>query len=126
MAQNNYTQPNLHVEKAKKLSEPTQADIAEWLDLADEESTERRGNSGLGAGAWLELTFDDDDPSAMDTDGERIDDLDHALMRELPLGNARQLRKFIANQRRNTGWDGHNHAQCPNSHSAKVLARIRA
>lgn len=106
---------------------PTQQDVARFLDLAEEQAIERRGNSGSGAGAYVEALFDNDDPRDADSPGMEIDSLDQCS--QLPVlrpgrKTSRTLRIFINKQKRDSVWDGHNYTPCPYSNTLKLLERI--
>jgi hypothetical protein len=103
----------------------TLADVAMMLDRAEECNIDNHGGSGIGAGAYLEATFGSDDPDKNATDGEAVETVDDPVFAGLPLGSARACRKFIADQKRSSCWDGNNHVPAPYSHTEAVLARIR-
>ena len=126
VARNNYTCKNEQHLIIDPTSVSSLVDVAVMLDSCADEATERCGYSGTGAGARLEVVFNDDDPDDEEVDGEEIDSLDSPLLTSLPLGDPVVLRQFISSQRRSTVWNGQNHiARCV-EHSTGLLARIRS
>lgn len=102
-------------------------DVAEMLDLTGEADITRRGASGRGAGAVLEVVFDNEDTDSESTAGEQIWSVDDPVLDGVPLGdNCRELRSFIRRQESSTIWDGHNRVVCPTHHIRNILNRIRA
>ena len=125
VGRNNYTQrrEQFIVSHAQPLT--TLADVAIALDLCADETTERRGNSGIGAGCRVEVVFDNEDPASEETPGEEITSLNSPVVARLPLGEGRRLRQFIHGQRRASVWNGSNHTTACSVNSEQLLARIR-
>lgn len=107
----------------------TLAEVAVALDMADAESIERRANSGMGAGAYLEAVFDDDETGDVYTVGEEISSLDDSILNGLEAigpGDVKTLRKFIHHARTHTVWNGNNHVTLPRKYSSVILAKKRS
>ena len=101
-------------------------DVAIMLDLACEAAISRSGGSGIGAGADLEVVFDNADPDSQETDGEVIQSVDNSVFAGIPVGtNVRDLRRFINDQKSRTVWNGQNQITCPHSEAQALLDRIR-
>ena len=101
------------------------SDVAEMLDRAAERNIDLRGNSGSGAGAYLEIVFNGDDPADDDSDGEAVESLGDSILAGLPTGAAAKVRAFISRQKRGTCWNGNNHVPAPYHHSQELLDKIR-
>ena len=108
------------------VSGPTRAEIAIELDEAVDEAVERRGYSGFGAGARMEIVFNGDDPDDEDIAGEEIESLEHSLVKNLPLGNRALLHRHIYSQRKSSVWDGHNHRPGCIYHAEQVVAAMES
>jgi hypothetical protein len=126
---NNYTcmdEQNMVSHATSAIGETlTQAEIAIALDECVDEDIERRGYSGTGAGAYLEVVFNDADINDRDSDAEQINDMNNALVKNLPLGDTKLLRRFIQHQRNSQIWDGHNYRQANCRHARELLEKIR-
>lgn len=108
------------------------ADVAMALDAADDNDITNHGNSGTGAGAFLEALIipdgvlpEDYEPDDED-DCERVEGWRHPLFSHLPVGPLALLRQFIRDQARSTCWDGNNHVQAPAHHSQALLEYARS
>jgi len=129
-ARNNYTctsEQDITAWRSRGNGPISQVLVAIGLDTAEAEAVERRGCSGTGSGAHLlALIATDEKLSELtDDDEEEITSLNHPLVRELPVGDVRQLRQHISEQRRSQVWDGHNHVSIPPDHGNMLLAQIR-
>ena len=96
----------------------SQVDVAIGLDRTNEEAIERRGYSGIGAGAVLLATIDGDE--------EEIESMSHPAVATLPVGDVRQLRHYISEARDSQVWDGHNHVCAGACYSQELLRAIRS
>jgi len=128
-ARNNYSctgeQDITTWEETGEESPITQVDVAIGLDEARAEGIERRGYSGMGAGAMLLAAVAVNDEEPGEDDDEEIASLDHPLVQQLPRGEVRRLRRYIAECRRRQVWDGHNHVTVCADTCNVLLARIR-
>ena len=130
-ARNNYTcrdEQDITTWDDTDYDDVTQVAVAIGLDEAERESIERRGYSGLGAGAVLlaRIVDEGDDPEDEDAGTEEeIDSLDHPLVRRLPVGSIRQLRGYIAQERDEEYWNGHNMVTIPATRCEELLRKIR-
>lgn len=82
--------------------------IYELFDLATMAAMERRGWSGMGAGADVIITLDEDE-YAPDSPSEAIEIIESVTGNALPAGSRARAFKFSARQRRALVWDGHNY-----------------
>jgi len=101
------------------------AEVAMFLDEAAEHNIDNRGSSGMGAGCSVEATFDDEDPDNDDTSSEEVNSVDDSVFDGLPLGDRKELRLFMTQQRESSCWDGHNHVACPLYNSERVLTMMK-
>jgi len=120
-ASNNYTCSNEQHMLVQSFK-PTQAGAAMALDYAAIKGVERRGCSGLGAGAVAEMLTDEDEE---DDGGERIENMNEPVIRALPVGNLTELRNFIKHCRKDRVWDGHNLVICGAHYSQELLDQQR-
>ena len=104
----------------------TLVDVAIALDQSRHEAMERRGRSGIGAGARLEATFGADSPEDDDSDGEEITSIDDVVVRDLPVGAVGKLRHALSQARREQAWNGNNFIASPTQDMEDLMARIRA
>jgi len=131
VAQNNYTcrDEQFMIEDTQD-GEIALEDVAIFLDNAEDEAVEHRGNSGSGAGAHMEVLFNGDDPDDEGSCGETIESIADAQKIDPSLvfgpSATRALRKHINGQARSSVWDGNNHIRCCTDHSYSALAMIRA
>lgn len=119
LGRNNYTLRNEQRIKINEWGEPTQVAAAIACDTAASEAIRRQGYSGIGAGAWVEITLDDDTT-------ETGCSMDHPLIRALPFGSVRQLRQFISEQQKREIWDGHNHIAAVHAAASDLLRDYRS
>jgi hypothetical protein len=125
IARNNYTLSNEQHVIVGPMNISSLAEIAIALDRTRDEGIERRGYSGTGGGAVLEVVFDSADPASQDTVGEEIATLEHLVLHGIPLGSAKLLRQFISQQSRDTVWTGQNHIPATCDQSRRLLASMR-
>jgi len=99
--------------------------VAMFLDEAAEHNIDNYGGSGMGAGCFVEATFDDEDPDDVDTSGEEVEGVNDPVFDGLPLGSHKELRLFMSQQRESSCWNGHNHVECPLGNSRRVLTMMK-
>ena len=125
IARNNYSRRNEQNLIVNAGSGADQGTFAIALDSACTEAIRRRGNSGLGAGAYVEMVFNDDDPEDKETVGKTVETLSHPLISVLPLvgqgSSIQSLRQAIGSAKRRTVWDGHNHVPQSYVYAATIL-----
>ena len=124
-ARSNYTQRAEQDITAWECSVPTQVDVAIGLDTAHSEAVDRMGCSGMGAGARLLATVQSGEEQVDECDEEELNGLYHTLVAALPLGSVRKLRRFIAEARAETVWDGNNRIHLEPRSSIELLASFR-
>lgn len=100
----------------------TQAGTAMALDRAYIEAVERRGYSGMGAGAVAEMLMTDDDE---DEGGEAIENMSDPVISALPVGNIAAVRDFIRHWNNTSVWDGHNHVIPSTKFARGLLDKVR-
>lgn len=126
----NETCPNRRVECNPRRCN-TLVDVAMALDNAEEDDIDKRGYSGRGAGAWLELL---DVENAYDADGkplnvgdiviegsERIASVFDTRLSGMCVGNVRRLRRYYRDQSNSSAWNGHNHVPLPLTNTHDLL-----
>ena len=120
-ADNNYTLRNEQNLLVEKWDNPTVADAAIAIDMAANEAIERRGYSGIGAGALILAVFDDGTSEEI-----YLDDIAHYnWAEETPRKSIRRRRQFVSATRKNGVWDGHNHIKCSFRASKALLWKLR-
>ena len=99
----------------------TQVDAAALLDDAAYESICGRGGCGYGSGAYAMLCFNPEGD-----DCERLDNIWHPDVQELPTGTPAEARAALRRRRDNTAWDGNNHVPHPIHNLEMLLTTMRA
>lgn len=126
VAWDNYTNPDRRVCSDYVWdNDIDQVSIAMALDNTNAIAIKQSGCSGMGSGAELQLVFSDDDADDINAEAEKIDSMDHLLVRRLPQGKAKYLRKFISESRDKTCWNGNNNISYPTYESENLLDEIR-
>lgn len=110
-----------HVEQWREIE--TLAHVAVALDEAMAAGIEKHGNSGLGAGAFLEALASDPEDNPEDFDGVAVHYLADPLFAHLPVGDLMEVRRFVARQSHQRVWDGNNRVEPPCPNSRELLER---
>jgi len=101
----------------------TMAGLAAALDRAQIQDIEQRGYSGLGAGAWVEAAFGDNED-----DNILITSLDQPELKDcapLEAGASRlALARRAGQLERERVWDGHNHVSCDAYYTRQLMASL--
>jgi len=125
VANDNYTCKNNQFDVVHIETRVNRVSLAVALDMADNESRERKAYSGMGAGAKAEIVFSGDILSPM-AEAEEFSSLQSRAVQQVPLGTdaIRRLRKFISMNRNELSWDGHNWCLKPVFNSKKLLKAL--
>ncbi len=92
--------------------------VARMLDKTRALAIQKRGGSGMGAGAFVEVMWGNDD----DAGTQQLDSPDDPVLGDLPLGGVWHARRFATAHERTTEWDGNNHVAMHAEHTRSVIA----
>jgi hypothetical protein len=85
------------------MEEMTMERVYEIMDGLKDAATERRGYSGMGAGAYIVITIDNEEYTTTD-----VDEVLEIMGDAIPVGSRRAAFKFKAHQQKKTVWNGNN------------------